>query len=506
MKKSILFKALFLLLLAPLHVYAQSSYYHKVGDTIFGKDTIYYYQWWSDTWLSDTTHRLEFNYMEIAPTEIIFGLYEGGGYVFTGDPIVGNRCPNGELLQRFYSKNPLNIVGIATSLTVGGNHVERILGEPTYPQYLRLYEATEDSFYLVKEVPYDFHGPKRYMKTDYRFGIMDADCIHSWTSPYLGCHAPAPDCTRYIEIREHYFDKPVTVYDSFYMGYTTEGNLSAGMDPNIEWPSVGYINSVDGYSLSWDNSFVPDSNNPCETIPFFYHKYRNTHWDMDTNSPTYGDTIVGSNVWQWDYYPCFMLDFPILAIDSSYIIPPYECPPVESPRHANNVGGCAVLLWNSHPDHNSWQVSYGPEGTAPENGIIVNCPIQAAQLCGLDSGRHYTAYVRAVCNHDSVCYSNWSEPIDVCVCDTGTTEPESIVSVLDALTYIIPNPANDIVQILSSFTMNRIEAFNLNGEKMASITANGISSTLNVKGWSAGMYIIIIHTNAGNISKKLIVK
>ena len=118
---------------------------------------------------------------------------------------------------------------------------------------------------------------------------------------------------------------------------------------------------------------------------------------------------------------------------------------------------------------------------------------------------HYTAYVRAVCDHDSICYSQWSDPVDICICDTSTNT-EGIVSAMDALTYIVPNPANDMVQVISSFSMNRVEVFDLNGKTMIDLTANGISTSFSVKNWPSGMYIIIIHTPAGNISKKLIVK
>ena len=33
---------------------AQRQYYYRVGDTIRGRDSIYFYQWWSEDWLSDT--------------------------------------------------------------------------------------------------------------------------------------------------------------------------------------------------------------------------------------------------------------------------------------------------------------------------------------------------------------------------------------------------------------------------------------------------------------------
>ena len=70
---------------------AQHQYYYRVGDTIRGRDTIYHYQWWSEQWLSDPSHRLMlsernvdhltslfFNYDYIP---LCFGLNTGHGNV-----------------------------------------------------------------------------------------------------------------------------------------------------------------------------------------------------------------------------------------------------------------------------------------------------------------------------------------------------------------------------------------------------------------------------------------
>ncbi|MCR4932018.1 MAG: hypothetical protein K5918_06235, partial [Bacteroidales bacterium] len=44
--------------LMPKAANAQSPYYYLTGDTIMGRSPIYFYQWWSEQWLADTSHRL----------------------------------------------------------------------------------------------------------------------------------------------------------------------------------------------------------------------------------------------------------------------------------------------------------------------------------------------------------------------------------------------------------------------------------------------------------------
>ena len=68
-----------------------------------------------------------------------------------------------------------------------------------------------------------------------------------------------------------------------------------------------------------------------------------------------------------------------------------------------------------------------------------------------------------------------------------------------------PNPAADQVQVLSSYGMTRVEAYSLQGMKMADLRVRGLGATLDVSRWSRGMYIIVIHTPAGNVTKKLAV-
>ncbi len=74
------------------------------------------------------------------------------------------------------------------------------------------------------------------------------------------------------------------------------------------------------------------------------------------------------------------------------------------------------------------------------------------------------------------------------------------------MTYIVPNPAAAEVTVYSSFYINRIEAHSLQGVKTMDIPASGISASFDVKDWPSGVYVITIHTQGGNVTKKLVVQ
>lgn len=240
--------------------------------------------------------------------------------------------------------------------------------------------------------------------------------------------------------------------------------------------------------------------------PMHQYKFRYTIY---TGNPYVAscDTDYYASRWQWGYSPYFMLDFPIIEIDSSFYDgpPQFECPAVQDFRIGTQDDNRVVLLWSSHVDQYQWEVSICAPGVPPDSGDIRTAYIPAMMLSDLDSGIHYNAYVRATCMQDSLLYSTWSDSLDLCICDTSQTAAIE-TSILDQLTFLMPNPASHQVQLMSSYGITRVEAFALNGTCMADHAVKGLSTTLDVSQWPAGMYIIIIRTPAGTVTKKLAVK
>ena len=69
-----------------------------------------------------------------------------------------------------------------------------------------------------------------------------------------------------------------------------------------------------------------------------------------------------------------------------------------------------------------------------------------------------------------------------------------------------PNPATETAKVASSFGLTRIEAFNSAGDRVYDAPHTGLTATLDVSRWPAGTYILRLHTPAGTVGKKLIVR
>ncbi len=77
---------------------------------------------------------------------------------------------------------------------------------------------------------------------------------------------------------------------------------------------------------------------------------------------------------------------------------------------------------------------------------------------------------------------------------------------VNTLSYVYPNPAKDQVTLASSFNMEKVEIFNMLGQKVYENTLNGNATTVNVSDFNNGTYIVKIFTEAGLATKKIVVE
>ena len=80
-----------------------------------------------------------------------------------------------------------------------------------------------------------------------------------------------------------------------------------------------------------------------------------------------------------------------------------------------------------------------------------------------------------------------------------------IETLAELYTQIIPNPASDIVTIVSPYSLKHIEIYDLKGHRIHSIESDGHSSELSVSSLASGTYIVAIHSDGGMITRKLVV-
>ena len=77
---------------------------------------------------------------------------------------------------------------------------------------------------------------------------------------------------------------------------------------------------------------------------------------------------------------------------------------------------------------------------------------------------------------------------------------------LQRYTTLLPNPATERVQVLSSFGLSRIELYNAAGVRVHEQKTTGHSLTLDVSALPAGPYLVRIATTAGTVTRKLVVQ
>lgn len=74
---------------------------------------------------------------------------------------------------------------------------------------------------------------------------------------------------------------------------------------------------------------------------------------------------------------------------------------------------------------------------------------------------------------------------------------------LNRYTSLSPNPANDVVRVISSFRLTEINVYNIAGRLHFATKANGYVAKLAVSSWPRGTYIVRITTPLGTTVKKL---
>lgn len=90
-----------------------------------------------------------------------------------------------------------------------------------------------------------------------------------------------------------------------------------------------------------------------------------------------------------------------------------------------------------------------------------------------------------------------------CVCNANAISENE----LSAKTIVYPNPANDNFFVKSTENISKVELWNVNGQLVSSINADNKKAVrILVSGISAGLYIAVIHTQAGTAVKKVTIR
>jgi hypothetical protein len=67
---------------------------------------------------------------------------------------------------------------------------------------------------------------------------------------------------------------------------------------------------------------------------------------------------------------------------------------------------------------------------------------------------------------------------------------------------IFPNPANDVLNVVSDYTINNITLVNYVGQTVNTIPVNSNTYTINVSNYAPGMYFVRLETTEGTVITK----
>ena len=402
---------------------------------------------------------------------------------------------NDDILQYNYTDNPagMKVVGISAHVFMN----KRMMNPNATSEHLLLYEATPDSFILKAQV--------QWFETD-TAGRPDG---YYMVNP-LNCHNPSQDyeLSYYwyasnhpyyaIKVFDMFFDKPVTVYDSFYVGGTSRFMSGFGGPEHCD----------SCISQSRYIVFVTSNTGRNDTTCYMPSLWKMYH---------YGNNGTGFPQYQWYWAPStqFLMILPIIeVVDTTFANAPI-CPVVSGLFVRGNYTDTVTVQWDYDSLHPEYQLWYGPEADFETNSTMV--PLRTNKWVFSDASyadKQMVAYVRTVCHeYDTLRYSEWGRPIRFMLHhEEQDTTGHGDIGVPEAgddlarFVQLMPNPASGSVLVSSSYSISRVEAYDVRGEKVMDQPTEGRTAVIDVTAWPKGAYVVLVRTPQGTAAKRLVVQ
>ena len=353
---------------------------------------------------------------------------------------------------RYYSQQPILVYGIAS------------MGNTNYERYqfavarLSKNNGIEIFTYLQSTPSHNYdRGPMRYMYLPYRHN-----------QSYL--------C---VELHEEYFDQPVIVEDTFYVGIVRDFSISC-------------------HGSTFPHGLAPDT--------------------IIRNSPPLDNLLYwgqGKRFYPYTTRRYFWGGF-------FPIIHPYDgdslvCDPVKNFHLVQRGPSYPTFAWDtsSQLEQDWFQLQYAPYGSGNWRTVETTEP-SLRVVASFDPSIYYQARIRAVCHHvcpghDTVLYSTWSDTIRFY---TGSTEPTDITLVegrADLFT-LMPNPARGEVTVELGGSVDGKGVLTLTDglgrEVLWQSAVNGQQSVVSIslKEFPSGVYFVTLRTEKYTATRKLVVE
>ena len=411
---------------------------------------------------------------------------------------------NGIYGPQFKTDRPLKIVGIAAPAYMEAARDTSFNGVP-HPQSpykflntrdttlagritdsMILYKVVGDDLVELKSQGWRMDDPHRYIH------LPPAKLGRAFRDHYA-----VPDTSAVVPLYEVMFKEPVVVEDSFVVAGTCLNN-----EGSYEWEVEPGTNRQKRMWL-WNHNptryiRLEGKSNYLDRRREVWLKFRTMDWKKEK---FWGQTQedVQEGIWRF-HVPMI---FPIIDSEFDTVM----CHEARNIRVAERTDSSATLMWDSG-DGGPWEVAFGKITDQWEDFTFYTVSSPTVTLTGLEVGTIYFALVRSYCSvtHE---FGDWSSPFEVEIYhqhDPG--EPEGIDNEgdLSHFTRLMPNPASGVVSVLSSYRLNRIEVYDMKGEKVLEQKVEGIVAEFDVSGWAKGTYVVAMYLEYGVVTKKLVVR
>ena len=367
----------------------------------------------------------------------IYGIAATTGGNINGESVYINR---GQYLDSIYTlAELLNVSQITDS---------------NFNLYAYLYGVSNGEVYCIDSVKWIRHNnPYRYFE-------------YQWYIPpeYDPLYPPVVTYSY-----EFYFDKPVSVADTFLIG--------------VRYP---YLNDIAQIYARWDETGCTSKN-----IQWDYHNIQ----EVSASEIDFCNHHIREPSGLWGCY------FPILTPRDTT-----RCYPVREVSMFTATDTSITLTWRAD-NATQWEVEYAEADGMTAYTVTTTTP--RVTLTGLRPTTTYLAHVRAWCARDSE-YGEWSPFMELQTTahqpDDTTQGPDTVsVDVVGLFTRLAPNPATGLVTVQSSYSLNHVAVYDVQGHLVLEQKAAGTAATFDVGRLPKGVYVVSIRTAAGTTTKRLLV-
>lgn len=178
--------------------------------------------------------------------------------------------------------------------------------------------------------------------------------------------------------------------------------------------------------------------------------------------------------------------------------PDDTCPAPQELRATAIGEGTEFLQFDTMGNHAAWEISYGPSGTAPDDGTVVQTTIPQAVIGNLDPTTCYVAYCRARCDFARSEWSPWSDSL------VFTPSLAGIDDAARPQLSLAPNPAHGKVRIACSHAMQAVTLIAADGTTALTLHPDATEATLDLHALPAGTYTVVAATAAGTAVRRLV--